>query len=168
MVRTIREVGMRKGNVGLGLAAAWSIALVFILGCGNDDGLGRRYPVRGRVMYRSQPLKTGRITFHPIDTVGTARAATGTIQDGYYTLSTLGGDDDARPGSYRVAIVAKSADRSKIRPIGEGGPERQTDVVIATRKAKDLIPAKYISPRSTPLTREVKAETNRFDFELED
>jgi hypothetical protein len=151
----------------LGRAAAWGIALVFALGCGNDDGLGRRYQVHGRVMYRSQPLEIGRITFHPIDT-GTARDATGTIQNGYYTLSTLGGDDGALPGSYRVAMVAYSAVPSKPQPIVKGGAARLSDVIKAARRARNLIPSKYMSPRISPLTREVKAATNRFDFELED
>jgi hypothetical protein len=50
------------------------------------------------------------MTFYPIDTAGTVRAATGTIQNGYYTLSTIGDRDGALPGRYRVAIVAKSAE----------------------------------------------------------
>jgi hypothetical protein len=152
----------------LGLAAACGITLVFVLGCGDDQGLGRRYTVHGRVFYRSVPLQVGRITFHPIDTAGTARAATGTIQNGYYTLSTIGGDDGALPGRYRVAIVARSAEPSQFQPIVAGGAARHSDVIRATRRAKDLIPAKYMSPRLSPLTREVKAETNRFDIELED
>src|SRR6516162_8847585 len=112
MVRTNQGLGMGKRKPMLGLAATWGIALVFVLGCGDDGGLGRRYPVHGRVMYRSQPLEIGRITFHPIDTAGPARDATGTIRNGYYTLSTIGGDDGAFPGSYRVAIMAKSAEPS--------------------------------------------------------
>jgi hypothetical protein len=159
---------MHHGKAMLGLAAAGGIALVFVLGCGDADGLGRRYPVHGRVMYRSQPLEIGRITFYPIDTAGTVRAATGTIQDGYYTLSTIGGDDGAFPGSYRVAIMAKSADPSRLQPIVPGGAARHSDVIKATRRAKDLIPSKYMSPQLSPLIREVKAETNRFVFELED
>ena len=152
----------------LGLAATWGIALAFVLGCGDDGGLGRRYPVHGRVMYRSQPLRTGRITFHPIDSTGPARVATGTIHDGYYTLSTLGGDDGAFPGRYRVAIVAKSAEPSKIQPFVPGGAASPFDAIRAARQSKDLIPSRYTSPRLSPLTREVKAESNRFDFELEE
>jgi hypothetical protein len=168
MVSTIQELRMRRGMAMLRRAAACNLALVFILGCSDNEGLGRRYPVHGRVMYRSQPLKIGRITFYPIDTAGTARDATGTIQDGYYTLSTIGGDDGALPGRFRVAIVAKSAEPSTIQPIVPGGAARHSDVIKAARRAKDLIPAKYMSPRLSPLIREVKAETNRFDFELED
>jgi hypothetical protein len=168
MVSTIQAFKGCKGKDMLGLAAACGMALFFVPGCGEDEGLDRRYPVHGRVMYRSQPLEIGRITFHPIDTAGPARDATGTIQNGYYTLSTIGGDDGALPGRYRVAIVAKSAEPSRLQPIVPGGAARHSDVIKATRRAKNLIPAKYTSPRLSPLIREVKAETNRFDLELED
>ena len=168
MVSMIQGFRSCKGKAMLGLAVACGLALVFVPGCGEDEGLSRRYPVHGRVMYRSQPLEIGRIAFHPIGTAGPARDATGTIQDGYYTLSTIGGDDGALPGRYRVAIGAKSAEPSKVQPIVPGGAARHSDVIKATRRAKDLIPSKYMSPRLSPLIREVKAETNRFDFELED
>jgi hypothetical protein len=168
MVRTIQELATRGGKPMLGLAASCGIALVLVLAYRDDDGLGRRYQVHGRVMYRSQPLESGRITFSPIDTASPARDATGTIQVGDYTLSTIGGDDGAFPGSYRVAIVAWSAGSSEIRLIGEGSAAKHTDVMKATGRAKGLIPPKYWSPRTSPLTREVKAESNRFDFELED
>jgi hypothetical protein len=168
MVSTIQGLRKRKGKAMLRLAAAWGIALGFVQGCGNDDGLGRRYPVHGRVIYRSQPLDIGRITFHHLDTAGTARDATGTIQDGYYSLSTIGDDDGAFPGRYQVTIMAKSAESSPIRPIVPGGAARHTDVIKATRRAKDLIPSKYGSPQTSSLTREVNAESNLFDFELED
>jgi hypothetical protein len=168
MVSMIQGFTMHRVKAMLGLTTPLGIALVFVLGCGDDGGLGRRYPVHGRVMYRSQPLELGQITFHPIVNAGTVRNATGTIQNGNYTLSTIGGDDGALPGTYRVAIVAKSVDRSKIQPIVEGGAAKHSDVIKATRQAKNLIPGRYMSPRTSPLTREVKAESNQFDFELED
>ena len=178
MVTTIQERRMRVGKAMLGVAAACGLALVFIRGCGDDEGLGRRYPVHGRVTYRSQPLEIGRLTFHPIATAGTSRDATGTIRDGYYTLSTIGGDDGALPGSYRVAIVAYSAVPPKLQSIVKGGAAKpsavikaavmtKAAVIKAARQAKNLIPTKYMSPRRSPLTREVKAQTNRLDFELE-
>jgi hypothetical protein len=168
MLSMIEGFRNRKAKAMLGRAAACGIALVFVLGCGEDDGLGRRYKVHGRVLYRSQPLEIGRITFYPIATAGTARDATGTIQKGHYTLSTIGGDDGALPGSYRVTIVAHSAVPSKLQPIVPGGAARPSDVIKAARQAKDLIPSKYMSSRYSPLTREVKTQTNRFDFELEE
>ena len=108
MVSMIQRLVMHRRKAMLGLAAACGIGLVLVLGCGDDGGLGRRYTVHGRVMYRSEPLKTGRITFHPIDSAGDARDATGTIQYGDYSLSTLGGNDGAFPGNYRVLIESRS------------------------------------------------------------
>src|SRR5262245_58808790 len=93
------------------------IVSVLVLGCGKDDGLGQRYKVQGRVTYKSEAVEHGQITFTPVDTTSPARDATGTIQDGNYTLSTIGGNDGAFPGSYRVAIVAKSSETSKVQPI---------------------------------------------------
>src|SRR5262249_11742010 len=149
-------------------AAACGIALVLVLGFKSDDGLGQRYPVHGRVTYGSQPLKIGRITFYPIDTASTARDATGTIQDGDYSLSTIGAEAGRFPCSYRVTIVARSAEPSKVQPIVPGGAASPFDAIKAVGRAKDLISPRYKSPRLSPLTREVKAGTNRFDFELED
>ena len=173
MDNRIPGVEKREGKALPGLAAACGLALVLVLGCGGDDGMGRRYPVHGRVMYRSQPLEIGRITFHPLDATGTPRDATGTVRDGSYTLSTIGGNDGALPGNYRVTIAAYSAVPTKLQPIVKGGAARPFDVMSkaammkAARQAKSLIPTKYMSPRRSPLTREVKAQTNRFDFELE-
>jgi len=105
MVTTIQELRMRMGQAMLGLAAACGLALVLVLGCGEDEGLGRRYPVHGRVMYRSQPLESGQITFHPIAAAGTPRDATGTIQDGPK------GAKDSLEGT-------ESRRESKVRPRG--------------------------------------------------
>jgi hypothetical protein len=168
MVRTNQGLAIGRMKPIVRLAATWGIALVFVLGCRDDGGLGRRYPVHGRVTYRSQPLRTGQVTFRPIDTTGPARDATGTIQDGSYTLSTLGGDDGAFPGRYRVAISAKSAEPSKIQPVVPGGAANPFDAIRAARQSKDLIPQKYQSPNTSGLTREVKAETNRIDVDLAD
>src|SRR5262249_31594119 len=114
------------------------------------------------------PVKLGQITFHPIDTTGPARDATGTIQDGDYSLSTIGDDDGAFPGRYRVTIVARSAESSKVQPDVPGGSAGPVNAIKLARQAKDLIPSKYRLPRTLPLTREVKVETNWFEFELED
>jgi len=174
MVTTIQGLATHRGKAMLGLAAACGLALVCVQGCGQDDGLGRRYPVHSRVMYHSQPLESGQITFHPIATAGTPRDATGTIQDGYYTLSTFGDNDGALPGNYRVTIAAYSAVPSKPQPSVKAGAATPFDVmskaamIKAARQAKNLIPTRYMSPRLSPLTREVKAERNRIDIELED
>jgi hypothetical protein len=144
------------------------LAIALVFGCGTGDELGRRYPVRGTVTYKGQPLETGRITFTPIANDGSARVATGTIRQGSYTLSTAGGDDGALPGKYGVPIVSQTADHTKIQGITGGGAGRQSDVLNATRKARNLIPRKYMSSQASGLVQEVKAETNEIDFGLVD
>lgn len=136
---------------------------LFATGCGGD-GLGRRYPVTGTVTYRNLPVRAGIITFHPSDPEG--RVAAGTITDGSYRLATLGDDDGALPGSYTVTVVAKEAGRPLGGPVP--GKSLQAQRAAATKTAKNLVPAKYQSTRSSGLTREVEAKHNRFDFELVD
>ena len=152
-------------------AGLTAVGLGLILGCGDDTGLDKRYPVSGTVTYNHKPLEKGQISFIPTDP--SKRPANGTIVDGRYTLTTATSGDGALPGTYKVSIVSKQIrpeDEAKIKetPVKTGGTPRQQLTGRAAARAKDLIPAKYMSPRSTPLTREVKAETNRFDFELED
>src|SRR3954469_14516470 len=127
MLGTIQGLVIRGGRAML-VGVACGVSLVFVLGRGDDDGLGPRYTVHGRVMYESRPLEIGRITFYPIDNSRTARHAIGTVQDGYYALSTIG-DDGALPGRYRVAIVAKSGAPSPLQPIVPGGATRHSDVI---------------------------------------
>jgi hypothetical protein len=150
-------------------ATAALLLIVTAPGCG-DDGFGRRYKVHGTVPYRSQPVESGLITFDPVESQGTgpARVAAGTIGNGSYTLSTAGNDDGAFPGSYRVAIRSRAADYTQVKAHAKEGPGHQLDVMEATRKAKSLIPRKYQSLNTSGLTREVKAETNRIDFDLAD
>jgi hypothetical protein len=150
-------------------ATAALLLIVTIPGCGDDE-FGPRYKAYGTVTYRSQPVESGLITFDPVEShgAGQARVATGTIQNGWYILSTVGNDDGAFAGSYRVTIRSRAADYTQVEARAQGGPGHQRDVVRATRKAKSLIPQKYQSPSTSGLTREVKAETNRIDFELAD
>jgi hypothetical protein len=150
-------------------ATASLLLIVTAPGCGDDE-FGRRYQVHGTVTYRSQPVESGLITFDPVESQGTGqkRVATGTILNGSYTLSTAGNDDGAYPGSYRVAIRSRAADYTQVAARAKGAAGHQLDVIRATRKAKSVIPEKYQSLNNSGLTREVKAETNRFDFDLAD
>jgi hypothetical protein len=150
-------------------ATAALLLIVTAPGCGDDE-FGRRYKVHGTVTYHSQPVENGLITFDPVASQGMVqvRVATGTIRNGSYTLSTAGNDDGAFPGSYRVAIRVSAADYTQVAARAQGDAGHQLDVVRATHKAKSVIPQKYQSLNTSGLIREVKAETNRFDFELDD
>ena len=79
--------------------------LLVMTSCGTDDGFGKRYSVSGTVTYNGKPLEKGEISFVPDDPTGVG--ATGTIENGSYTLSTGGNKDGARAGKYKVTISAK-------------------------------------------------------------
>ncbi len=153
---------------GLSIVISAGISIT-IIGCG-EDGLGTRYPVTGKVTYKGQPVAEASISFRPTsgDQNSEKRGATGTVKDGYYSLSTLGGDDGAFPGEYEVSISARLPDMTKANATREksGGSARQDDVAAAYKNAKSAIPRKYESPI---LKATVKAQNNSgVDFELTD
>jgi hypothetical protein len=142
------------------------IALMVILGCGDDTGLAKRYSVTGKVTYKGESVKKGIITFTPDDPSG--RAANGFIEDGYYALTTLGDRDGALPGSYKVSITAREADYTQVDATAKGGAPRQKDIVSANKAAKYLIPAKYGSIQTSGLAAKVEEKSNQYNFDLKD
>jgi hypothetical protein len=147
----------RSGTVaGLGLAT--------LLGCGEDDGIGTRYPVSGTVMYNGEPLKSGTVNFTPDGAEG--RPAAGDIaSDGSYRVTTLTRGDGMLPGKYKVAIQANYTDMTKV--VDNPGGLYRSDL---KRKAPQIkvAPEKYASPATSDLTAEIKPESNTLNFELED
>ena len=67
-------------------------------GCGDDTGLGKRYPVSGTVTYNGTPLEKGQISFIATDK-NKQRDANGFIQAGRYTLTTATPEDAPCPAS---------------------------------------------------------------------
>jgi hypothetical protein len=122
-------------------------AMVCVVGCaGDESGLGTRYKVSGKVTYKGEPVSQGTVNFiptKPAPPIG--RGAQGVIKDGYYALSTTGGEDGALPGDYNVAIVAIDVDMSKA--VSKGPLPKIHEGDEAYRKtmktAKKLVPDKY-------------------------
>jgi hypothetical protein len=170
---------IRKTVVSLWVALP---VVAAVLGCGDSSGLAKRYPVSGTVKYNGKPLERGTISFVPAD--GKGRAAGGTITDGRYSLTTQDQDDGAIPGKYKVGVVAKEADPSKVDlKIKKGREGTATEAekkamaavfpqkvaARAAAAAKNLIPAKYSSPETSGLAVEVKEQSNTgINFELKD
>jgi hypothetical protein len=157
------------------------LAAAACVGCGDDSGLPRRYHVSGTVTYNGKRLEKGTMNFTPDGTEG--RAAGGTITDGQYSLTTHHPDDGAVPGKYKVSIMAKEADPSKVevkvkRPGKQALTEAQQNAIRlqfreqiagkADAAAKSLIPVKYSSPELSGLTFEVKQQSNSANFDLKD
>ena len=111
-------------------SARWLIGVLAVaiggslVGCGGDDGIGRRYPVFGSVTYNGQPVANGRISFTPAKG-GEGRTAAGEIRDGRYTLTTVTADDEALAGSYRVSLMAREVNLTQVKANQKGGSAAQ-------------------------------------------
>jgi hypothetical protein len=149
---------------------ASALGLLVVIGCG-DDGLGKRYPVSGKVTYKSEPVAIGTVTFFATSGKDAeTHGATGAIKDGYYSMSTIGGEDGVFPGDYQVSIAARKADMSQAKANQEktGGSFRQDDVAKAYKNAESLIPKKYESTEKSGLKAKVEAHSNTINFDLTD
>jgi hypothetical protein len=150
-------------------------AVALAISCGPaDDGLGKRYAVSGSVNYNGSPLAQGTISFVPAE--GKGVGATGVIENGAYTLSTGGSNDGALAGKYKVTVTSKEDSTEKAKADFAKANAKGNDpgfvpgrfIAAAQAKAKSLIPVGYADVNTTNLTAEVKAETNKIDFELSD
>jgi hypothetical protein len=106
-------------------------------GCGGDSNMA---PVSGKVLLDGQPLTQGWVTTLP----AAGRGARGLIQpDGSFVLGTDDKSDGAVIGLHQVAVTsyAVSADQGP-----ESGP------------GKLLVPEEYVSPSTSELTIDVKAD----------
>jgi hypothetical protein len=161
-MRALKTFSRRLG------AAFTGMGLLLVLGCGDDSGLAKRYPVSGTVTYNGAPVPKGNINF--VSATPTGRAATGEIENGKITLTTATSGDGALPGSYKVTIISQDMDTSKLQAESKGGQFRHgsDEMIKAQKAAKNLVPPKYKLADTTDLTAEVKAEANTFKFELKD
>lgn len=145
--------------------------LLSLPGC-SDDGLSKRYPVSGKVTYKGVPLEKGMVSF--ISDTPDGRSATGTIENGAYTMTTQETNDGAFPGKYTVTIASRTPDL--VAAEAKAKAKKSTSAYIpqdfvaeANKKAKNQVPEKYSLPASTPFKGvEVKAESNTRDFDLVD
>jgi hypothetical protein len=132
------------------------------LGCGHASGVGRTFPVTGKITFNDEPwtAKTTDVWFKPdaskgntspFDPVGTVDA------DGNYKLTTKG-KNGAPPGWYQVVVTARE-DAAPAHP-QRPGPHRPV--------AKSLLPSKYGQPQTSGLAIEVveKPAPGAYDLKL--
>jgi len=157
----------KKFHNELSALASSMVGVLIILGCGDDTGLEKRYPVRGTVTYQGKAVDHGTINFMPA-TGGSGRAAGASIENGSYSLTTASEGDGALPGAYNVTVTAlEVSDNAELKAIAKGGQfHHDKDFAKATANAKSLIPKKYASLTTSDLKAEVKPESNKFDFDL--
>ena len=127
----------------------------------------RRYSASGTVTYKGEPVDHGDIVFSPID-AAKGRAASAIIDKGSFALTTVSDRDGALPGQYRVTVTSKDVDLSAIKPAPGRSAVNPAIIGKAMRDAKNLVPKKYASSQTSPLTAEVKEQSNSFTFDLAD
>jgi hypothetical protein len=118
----------------------------------TDYHLKPTHPARGKVVFNGKPVAGAYVVFQ-----STAReprppradALTG--RDGSFTLSTYVANDGAPAGAYAVTVEWR---RPLFTAEGRPGPNR--------------LPARYASPKTTPLKAKIKAGTNEQTLELTD
>jgi hypothetical protein len=135
---------------------AWLAACLLLLAAGCRSGSAPLTPVRGKVSYRGQLLRSGAIVFTPDTARGTqGELAFAEIQpDGTYTLKT-GDAAGAVPGWHRVTVCS-------LFPPAAALPGQPPAPAVS------VLPARYHDPRLSGLSCEVKAEqTNSIDFQLD-
>lgn len=136
-------------------------ALLPLPGCGEDDGIGKRYAVSGKVTYKGELVERGNVSFAP---EGVGRGANGVIKGGYYSMTTLTPGDGVLPGKYKVGVNANYTDMSAAVKINGGMYQGNR---FAGPRIK-VIPEKYVSPETSGLTYEVKPESNTYDIDLQE
>jgi hypothetical protein len=132
-------------------------AIALVSGCGKA-GMGRAtFPVTGVVTMGGKPVEGALVQFTPAaGEAGFAGAQTQTDAEGAFDVSVMleGGKESQRglpAGEYRVSVT-------KMEYAGAAAIDRPP---------KNVLPAKYQSAESTPLTATVTADgENHFEFPL--
>jgi hypothetical protein len=109
-------------------------ALAVLTGCSRSDA---RYAVHGRVLSGAKPIAEAMVVFHPqFETPpGQPKPLGITDAEGKFQLTTLQANDGALPGDYRITVELREE-----HPSGEE----------ITRDGRNLLPARYAKPETTP------------------
>jgi hypothetical protein len=127
------------------LFGALSVIVLMLSGCG---GVGKLYPVSGKVTVDGKPLPDAQLSFMPDAEKGNKATATavGKVKDGSYSLTTQG-KEGAPAGWYKVAVYTQYP----------GGPEKAV-----------VLPRRYTDPGKSPLSVEVvpSPQPGAYDLKL--
>jgi hypothetical protein len=167
----------RSGRRALGLLVG--PALLAVLGCSGADDIGKLYPVSGTVKYKSEPVAKARINFVPTSKEG--RGASGQVENGSFTLTTLNPNDGALEGEYLVTVDDRETDTDSLKKDAEklaakkgvekfaGGMMIPQDMQAkALQAAKGRLPGKYQIASTTDVKVTVKPQSNTLEIELKD
>lgn len=130
-------------------ASLLSACLLLAAGCGGEGQ--KTAVVKGTVTFQGKAVTTGTVTFVP-DAGGPP--ATGEIRpDGTFAMTTYKSGDGAVLGKHKVFIVAMEDMSGKL-------PEERKPL------PNPVIPIKYTSLATSPLTADVGDRENSVEFEL--
>lgn len=134
------------------LAVLSCLFLLSAVGCGSRGP--EMAPVKGKVLYKGQPLKFGGVLFQPLK----GEIAHGEIQaDGTFTLYTNVEGDGAIVGQHLVSVTCYEGQNPQAASSGDAEP----------MLGRLLIPAKYTNCESSGLKAEVKPQQeNEVTLEL--
>ena len=121
--------------------------------CSACGGPHDTYPVRGSVLYQGKPAVNAVVFLHPVDPAAPQQSRpTGRVRkDGTFEITTPNLGDGAKPGDYVVTVVWRN----------EAGPGDSEE------DEGDLLPARYLDPRTSGLRITVKAGQNNLEpFDL--
>lgn len=140
------------------------LAAMLVAGC-SDAGVGKTYPVSGKVLLNGQPLlaKSAIVSFKANVAKGNTtpyEPAANVDSSGNYTLTTKT-QRGAPPGWYKVIVTAIEAD----------SPPAPSKKSLKHRPVpKSLVPSKYGQEKTTPLEIEVveSPAAGAYDLSLKD
>lgn len=133
----IQQASLPAARVTLWHRLAICAALITLLGCSKPAG-PRCYPVRGTVTQDGKPVAEVMVVLHPLlpQTEPFPLPLGHTDEQGNFHLQTLRPGDGAPAGEYAITL--------ELRALRRSGEEM-------TRDGKNLLPARYATPQSTPL-----------------
>ena len=129
-----------------------------LAGCGSNDGRAHVVPVKGKVTFKGEPLRTGSIVFVP--DAGGKTAAADISREGEYVLGSYEATDGAIPGKHRIMIIALTA------PGGTGLPEDTIKLKGGADSPVSILPERFSDDKKSKLIADVKDGENSIDIVL--
>jgi hypothetical protein len=154
---SLDRLALRRAHVRLGLeTACLAIALIPLLGCGRHAPPAT---VEGTLRLNGKPLDNCLITFLPEPGQGakTPHSAGVTDPQGAYRLRFDNQQEGAAVGRHRLTVQDLSASTGVVRrDHGTVDADVKEDAPPPPVR-RSRVPEQYMSPRDTPLRKEVKA-----------
>jgi hypothetical protein len=129
-----------------------AFALAFVAGCSAGDD---RVEVTGLVTLKGTPVKSGTISFEPLD--GQKSRATATVSNGDFNIPKESG---LSPGKYLVRVSAGDGKTAvnPVNPDSPPGPGGGTNII-----SKELVPSDW-NVKSKQERTVTSGAPNRFDL----